>query len=130
MRFVISILSSSTAPSTRRALRFAQAVLAAGHEIVCIFFYQDGVLIASKNIIVAQDQQDIAKQWQSFVSENKIDAVVCITAALRRGVLDQAEAQRYQRDAVNLADGYQLSGLGQLHDALQQADRFISFGGE
>lgn len=130
MKFVISVLSASSAPSTRRALRFAQAVLAAGHEIVRVFFYQDGVLTASNNIVVAQDQQDIAKQWQAFIAENELDAVVCIAAALRRGVLDQAEAQRYQRDAVNLADGYQLSGLGQLHDGLQQADRFISFGGE
>jgi tRNA 2-thiouridine synthesizing protein D len=130
MKFVISVLSASHAPSTRRALRFAQATLAAGHEIVRVFFYQDGVLIASNNIVVAQDQQDIAKQWQTFIAEHKLDAVVCIAAALRRGVLDQAEAQRYQRDAVNLAGVYQLSGLGQLHDGLQQADRFISFGGE
>lgn len=130
MKFVISVLSASTAPSTRRALCFAQAVLAAGHEIVRIFFYQDGVLTASGSIVVAQDQQNIAKQWQAFIADSQLDAVVCIAAALRRGVLDHAEAQRYQRDAVNLASGYQLSGLGQLHDALQQADRFISFGGE
>ena len=130
MKFVINVLSSSNAPATRRALRFAQAVLAAGHEIVRVFFYQDGVLTASNNLVVAQDQQDIAKQWQAFITENKLDAVVCIAAALRRGVLDQAEAQRYQREAVNLAAGYQLSGLGQLHDALQQADRCISFGGK
>ncbi len=130
MKFVISVLSASTAPSTRRALRFAQAALAAGHEIVRVFFYQDGVLTASSNTVVAQDQQDIGKQWQALISEHNLDAVVCIAAALRRGVLDQAEAQRYQREAVNLAHGYQLSGLGQLHDALQQADRFISFGGE
>ena len=130
MKFVISVLSASTAPSTRRALRFAQAALAAGHEIVRVFFYQEGVLTASNNLVVAQDQQDIAKQWQIFIAEHNLDAVVCIAAALRRGVLDQAEAQRYQREAVNLAEGYQLSGLGQLHDALQQADRFISFGGE
>lgn len=130
MKFVISVLSASTAPSTRRALYFAQAVLAAGHEIVRIFFYQDGVLTASDNIVVAQDQQNIAKQWQTFITENQLDAVICIAAALRRGILDPAEAQRYQRDAVNLASGYELSGLGQLHDALQQADRFISFGGE
>ena len=130
MKFVISVLSSSTAPSTRRALRFAQVLLASGHEIVRVFFYQEGVLTASNNLVVAQDQQDIAQQWQIFVTENKLDAVVCIAAALRRGVLDQAEAQRYQREAVNLAEGYQLSGLGQLHDALQQADRCISFGGE
>ncbi len=130
MKFVISVLSSSTAPSTRRALRFAQAVIAEGHEIVRVFFYQEGVLSASSNLVVAQDQQDIAQQWQAFITDHQLDAVVCIAAALRRGVLDQAEAQRYQRDAVNLAQGYQLSGLGQLHDGLQQADRFISFGGE
>ena len=130
MKFVISVLSSSNAPSTRRALRFAQAVLAAGHDIVRVFFYQDGVLTASNNLVVAQDQQDIAKQWQAFIAEHELDAVVCIAAALRRGVLAHSEAQRYQRDTVNLAEGYQLSGLGQLHDALQQADRFISFGGE
>lgn len=130
MKFVINVLSSSTAPATRRALRFAQAVIAQGHEIVRIFFYQDGVLTASNNLVVAQDQQDIAKQWQTFIIEHKLDAVVCIAAALRRGILDQTEAQRYQRAAVNLAEGYQLSGLGQLHDGLQQADRVISFGGE
>ncbi len=130
MKFVINVLSSSTAPATRRALRFAQAVIAQGHEIVRIFFYQDGVLTASNNLVVAQDQQDIAKQWQTFITEHKLDAVVCIAAALRRGILDQTEAQRYQRAAVNLAEGYQLSGLGQLHDGLQQADRVISFGGE
>ncbi|NLJ11898.1 MAG: sulfurtransferase complex subunit TusD [Gammaproteobacteria bacterium] len=130
MKFVINVVSSSTAPATRRALRFAQAVIAQGHEIVRIFFYQDGVLTASNNLVVAQDQQDIAKQWQTFITEHKLDAVVCIAAALRRGILDQTEAQRYQRAAVNLAEGYQLSGLGQLHDGLQQADRVISFGGE
>lgn len=130
MRFVINVLSSSSAPSTRRALRFAQAVLAGGHEIVRVFFYQEGVLTASSNLVVAQDQQDIAQQWQTFINQHQLDAVVCIAAALRRGILDQAEAQRYQRQAVNLAHGYQLSGLGQLHDGLQQADRVISFGGE
>lgn len=130
MKFVINVLSSSTAPSTRRALRFAQAALAAGHEIVRVFFYQDGVLTASNSIVMAQDQPDIAQQWQDFIRAHQLDAVVCIAAALRRGVLDQAEAQRYQRPAANLAEVYQLSGLGQLHDGLQQADRCISFGGE
>ena len=130
MKFVINVVSSSTAPATRRALRFAQSVIAQGHDFVRIFFYQDGVLTASNNLVVAQDQQDIAKQWQTFIIEHKLDAVVCIAAALRRGILDQTEAQRYQRAAVNLAEGYQLSGLGQLHDGLQQADRVISFGGE
>jgi len=51
-------------------------------------------------------------------------------AGLRRGVLDAGEAQRYQRPAANLAAGWELSGLGQLHEAAQQADRLVCFGGQ
>ena len=52
-----------------------------------------------------------------------------LAAALRRGVLNEEEARRYQRPAANLTEPWQLSGLGQLHEAAQQADRLVSFGG-
>ena len=117
------------APSSRRALLFAQAALAGGHEIVRLFFYQDGVYSASNNIVAPQDEQDIARQWREFVSQHQLDGVVCIAAALRRGVLNAEEAARYQRSAVNLEAPWALSGLGQLHDAIQDADRLICFGG-
>jgi tRNA 2-thiouridine synthesizing protein D len=77
-------------------------VLAGGHEIARLFFYQDGVHSASANIVAPQDELDVAGQWRTFISEHQLDAVVCIAAALRRGVLDEAEANRYQRPAVNL----------------------------
>jgi tRNA 2-thiouridine synthesizing protein D len=48
---------------------------------------------------------------------------------LRRGVLNAEEATRYQRSAANLGAPWALSGLGQLHDAAQAADRLICFGG-
>ncbi|MER2300062.1 MAG: sulfurtransferase complex subunit TusD, partial [Pseudomonas sp.] len=79
---------------------------------------------------VPQDEQDIAGQWRTFVENNRLDAVVCIAAALRRGVLDEAEASRYQRPAVNLHQPWELSGLGQLHEAAQNADRLVCFGGD
>jgi tRNA 2-thiouridine synthesizing protein D len=44
-------------------------------------------------------------------------------------VLNQEEATRYQRSAVNIEAPWALSGLGQLHDAVQAADRLICFGG-
>ncbi len=47
-------------------------------------------------------------------------AVACSTAK---------RAARYQRSAVNLEAPWELSGLGQLHDATQAADRLICFGG-
>lgn len=130
MKFAIALYSAAHAPSSRRALRFAEAVLAGGHEIVRLFFYQDGVHSASSNIVTPQDEPDLAQQWAAFVSEHQLDGVVCIAAALRRGVLNEAEATRYQRSAVNLTAPWDLSGLGQLHDAIQAADRLICVGGD
>ena len=129
MKFAIAVFSAAHAPSSRRALLFAQAALASGHEIVRLFFYQDGVYSASNSIVAPQDEQDIARQWREFVSAQQLDAVVCIAAALRRGVLNSEEAARYQRSAVNVDAPWALSGLGQLHDASQTADRLICFGG-
>ncbi|AXO88801.1 sulfurtransferase complex subunit TusD [Pseudomonas parafulva] len=130
MKFAIAVFSPAHAPSSRRALRFAEAVLDGGHQIARLFFYQDGVHSASNTIVFPQDERDVAAQWRAFVSDNQLDAVVCIAAALRRGVLDEAEANRYQRPAVNLSEPWELSGLGQLHEAAQVADRLVCFGGD
>ena len=129
MKFAITLFCAAHEPSSRRALLFAQAVLTGGHEIVRLFFYQDGVHSASNSVVTPQDEQDLPLQWRRFVSEHQLDGVVCIAAALRRGVLNAEEAQRYQRSAVSIEAPWELSGLGQLHDAVQAADRLICFGG-
>ncbi|PBJ24119.1 putative sulfurtransferase DsrE [Pseudomonas ogarae] len=129
MKFAIALFSAAHAPSSRRALLFAQAALAGGHEIVRLFFYQDGVYNACASVVTPQDEQDLPQQWRTFVSDNQLDGVVCIAAALRRGVLNKEEAQRYQRSAASVEAPWALSGLGQLHDAIQDADRLICFGG-
>ncbi|MBT2342277.1 MULTISPECIES: sulfurtransferase complex subunit TusD [Pseudomonas] len=129
MKFAIALFSAAHAPSSRRALLFAQAALAGGHEIVRLFFYQDGVYNASSSVVTPQDEQDLPRQWRTFVSDHQLDGVVCIAAALRRGALNDEEAQRYQRSAASVEAPWALSGLGQLHDAIQDADRLICFGG-
>jgi tRNA 2-thiouridine synthesizing protein D len=129
MKFAIALHSPAHAPSSRRALLFAKTALAQGHEIVRLFFYQDGVHSASGNVVSPQDESDTAAQWRDFVTTHQLDGVVCIAAALRRGVLNAEEAERYSRPAANLAAPWELSGLGQLHDAIQAADRLICFGG-
>ena len=65
---------------------------------------------------------------RQFIQDNHLDAVVCIAAALRRGVLNPAEAERWDRPAANTAEPWELSGLGQWVDALQSADRAVTFG--
>lgn len=129
MKFAIALFSPPQAPSSRRALRFAQAALAGGHEIVRLFFYQEAVHTASSNLVSAQDELDLPGEWRAFVQEHGLDGVVCIAAALRRGVLNAEEAQRYGRPAANLEAPWELSGLGQLHEATQMAERLVCFGG-
>lgn len=130
MKFAIALFAPPHAPSSRRALRFAEAALAGGHQIVRLFFYQDSVHVASSLPVSAQDELDLPAVWRAFVTENNLDAVVCIAAALRRGVLNDEEAQRYGRVSHNLEAPWELSGLGQLHEAAQDADRLICFGGD
>ncbi|MDG9759744.1 sulfurtransferase complex subunit TusD [Ectopseudomonas mendocina] len=130
MKFAIALFAAPHQPASRRALRFAQATLAGGHEIVRLFFYQDGVHSAGSNVVSPQDELDLPREWREFVTANGLDAVVCIAAALRRGVLNAEEAQRYARSAANLEAPWELSGLGQLHEAAQQADRLVCFGGQ
>lgn len=129
MKFAIALFGSPQQPSSRRALRFAEAALAQGHQIVRLFFYQDAVHCAASTLVSAQDEIDLGAQWKDLIAQHQLDAVVCIAAALRRGVLDESQAQRYEKPAANLHEPWQLSGLGQLHEAAQLADRLICFGG-
>ncbi|WP_071872385.1 sulfurtransferase complex subunit TusD [Atopomonas hussainii] len=129
MQFAIAVFSAPEQASNRRALRFAEAVLAEGHAISRLFFYQAGVHSASSQQVTAQDELDLPRAWREFVTQHQLDAVVCIAAALRRGQLNQAEAERYNRNGYSVQAPWELSGLGQLHDAAQSADRLICFGG-
>lgn len=129
MKFTIAIYSPPQSAASRRALRFAEAVLQTGHTIERLFFYQQGIYNAVNSIVMPQDEFTIHLAWQTFIEENNLDAVVCIAAALRRGQLDKTEAKRYQKTASTISPPWQFSGLGQLHEAIQNSERFICFGG-
>ena len=129
MKYALAIYGApgnSQAPQT--ALHFARAVLADGHDIIRVFFYQDGVNTATTLANPPQDESNLPAEWQTFIQQNNLDAVVCIAAALRRGLINHTEAIRYQLPSSNMADEYELSGLGQLLDACLTADRTITFG--
>ena len=130
MKFTLVIHSAPyQSASAGTALRFARALLASGHELYRVFFYRDGVHNASALASPPRDEQSVPLAWQLLAQEHQLDLVVCIAAAVRRGVLDENEAKRYEKPAANLAPGFELSGLGQLSEALIQSDRVITFGG-
>lgn len=109
------------------AYRYACAVLDGGHRIHRLFFYQDGVHNASSLCVPPQDEFDLPRAWQQLISQHSIDAVVCVASALKRGIVDAAEAERLGLPASNLLAGFSIGGLGLLMDAFANADRVVDF---
>ncbi|WP_083004221.1 sulfurtransferase complex subunit TusD [Halomonas sp. GT] len=116
---------SSAAPHS--ALRFAQAVLNEGHRIKGVFFYQDGVHNASHLMSPPQDELNMRDAWVDLYRQHGVALDVCIAAALRRGVMSEAEAKRHGQANFNLEAPFELTGLGQLLELQQCCDRLITF---
>lgn len=110
------------------AYQFAKAALEKGHEIFRVFFYHDGVNNATRLAVPPQDDRNIMQLWSNLAKEHKLDLVVCIAAAQRRGLLDEDEMKRQGKDANNIMEGFRISGLGQLIEAGIESDRLVVFG--
>ena len=110
------------------AYQFAKSALAKGHEIFRVFFYHDGVNNATRLAVPPQDDRNITQLWTELQKEHNLDLVVCIAAAQRRGLMDEDEAKRQGKDANNIAEGFRISGLGQLIEAGIECDRLVTFG--
>jgi tRNA 2-thiouridine synthesizing protein D len=110
------------------AIQFTKAALEKGHDIFRVFFYNDGVNNGTRFGVPPQDDRNITEQWTALAKEHNLDLVVCIAAAQRRGILDENEAKRQGKDGNNIADGFRISGLGQLIEAGIQSERTVIFG--
>lgn len=129
MKFAILVNEGPyTHQASDTAYHFTAAALKAGHEIVRVFFYHDGVNNGTRLSVPPQDDRNIADRWSALAVEHKLDVILCVAAAQRRGLLDADEARRAGKDSNNIAKGFAISGLGQLIDAGIQADRTMVFG--
>lgn len=99
------------------AYHFVKAALAKGHDVLRVFFYYDGVNNANRLSEPQADDRNLVKLWGQLAKEHNVDLVVCVAAALRRGIKDEI-----------LAEGFRISGLGQLIEAGMAADRLVMFG--
>ena len=113
--------------SATTALRFAEALIKKGHTISRIFFSGAGVLNANALSVTPQDENNLPQQWSNFAKANQIEMQVCVSSALKHGVIDESEAKRYGKNNHSLLPGFQLAGLGQLVEACVLDDRVIRF---
>ncbi len=114
--------------SADSAYQFTKAALDKGHEITRVFFYHDGVNNGTRYGVPPQDDRNITQLWSELAKKHDLDLVVCVAAAQRRGILDADEAKRHGKSGDNIADGFRISGLGQLIEAGIQSDRLVIFG--
>lgn len=129
MKFIIQINSSPYQSNISfTAYQFINAVLAQGHEVFRVFFYNEGVFQAFKYATPADDEVQYTAQWSELARCHKLDLVICISAAQRRGLLCFDEAKRQGKQDSDLADGFRISGLGHWVEATLEADRFVVFG--
>jgi tRNA 2-thiouridine synthesizing protein D len=129
MKFAIQINSSpyqSNAGYT--AYQFIEAALSMGHQVFRVFFYHDGIYHAFKYATPPDDELQFTALWSGLVKRHQLDLVVCISAAQRRGLLHSDEAKRQGKLNCDLAEGFRISGLGQLVEAMLEAVGFIVFG--
>ncbi|ENM5919422.1 sulfurtransferase complex subunit TusD [Vibrio mimicus] len=113
--------------SSRSAYLFAKALIAKGHILKSVFFYQDGVLNGSATHVPANDEFDLLQGWQTLAQAHNVQLETCVAAALRRGVVSEQEALQHGLSSHNLATHFTQAGLGSLAQALLEQDRVVQF---
>jgi len=128
MRFALMVTGPAYGTQqASSAYQFAQALLDAGHTLASVFFYREGVSNANALTAPASDEFDLVRAWQRLHEEHQVELQICVAAALRRGVVDDVEAQRLALKNANLQPGFSLTGLGALAEAALSCDRVVQF---
>lgn len=138
MQLSLYITAAPDQEAAFRAWQFADAVVASGHRLGRVFFAGAAVQHGQALAVAGRDETPLTRRWQQLQADARrhpeADAqtgelVLCVSAALRHGVLDADNAHRWEMPALSLAHGFIISGLGQLAEAQLGADRLVHFPG-
>jgi tRNA 2-thiouridine synthesizing protein D len=109
---------------TASAINVALACINNGITLLGVFFYQDGVLNSAKHLSIPADEYQSLAKWQALNSEYNVPLYICISAAEKRGLSD--EATNNEDDiASNIDRHFTVSGLGELVELTSNADRVL-----
>lgn len=128
MRYALLVQGAPySSQASHSALRFASGLIARGHVLEAVFFYHDGVYNAARLAAPPQDEPHLHDAWCELHQAHGTRLQVCIAAALRRGLLDEREAQRHGKRGHSVEAPFELTGLGQLVSLGQEVDRLVTF---
>jgi tRNA 2-thiouridine synthesizing protein D len=124
MLFAIQINDSPARSDTSMTgFQLIKAALTAGHQIVRVFFYHDGIYNA---FMPALPGEMVPPDWSSLARESRVELIFCTAAAERRGML---QTDREPGAGLSPLEGFQGGGLGLWVDACIRAERVVVFGG-
>lgn len=116
MQYVLAVKSGLNEQGAYLAYQIAKALFENGHNISQIFFFQNGVHNANALVDPASDEFNLVQNWKILAETHRLSLHLCISAAQRRGIVEQ-----------NLADPFILAGLGEFSQAALKADRLLTF---
>jgi tRNA 2-thiouridine synthesizing protein D len=128
LKFALQVNSAPySGQGSENAYRFVQAALSEGHEIRRVFFYFDGAYNALALSSPPDDEKNIIGRWSALAIQRNVDLVVCVSAAMRRGIAPAEDPAQAGLEPW-IARGFRISGLGQWIEAAIEADRVLVFG--
>jgi len=127
MKYVIIINSSPLASqASLSAYHFANALLERKHQLLSIFFYQQGAYHGSKYTVLQQDETDVSHLWAALSVAHCCPLHICSAAALRRGIIDADAAAQYQLPS-SINQHYHTISLTEFFNLCETSDRMINF---
>jgi len=107
------------------ALRFARAAASVGLEITAVFFREDGIYNALDAAATDAGTPDLNQGWRDLAAQGGVRLLLCSASCQRRlpAGFDLPDSQQPDFRKV----GFQQSGLADMLELLQQADRVVSF---
>ena len=90
-----------------------------------MFFYQDGVLNASKHVSFPSDEASLSQHWVSLSTTYNLPLYLCISAAQKRGLSDDILLADSNREYSNIHAQFIVSGLGELVELTNKAQQVV-----
>ncbi len=119
-RVLLLLTEPMTSPLAWHGVALAKELINQ-NKAVDVFFYQDAAGIANRLTWRPSDEHSLTTEWQSLPIERR----VCVSTALARGITDPDNAARHDLSSENIAEGFNLVGLGELADLMLHATRVI-----
>ena len=113
--------------SSRSALKYAEAVISRGHIPKAVFFYQDAVYHANGLNLVPADELDTSAGFKALNANHNTPLLLCVTAAEKRGVIDQQQAQTESLPHFNLDESFTVAGLAEMASIAAETDYLVQF---